>query len=620
MRKTGGVISILAAYGILALSGVFAGPSAAMLFNPARSTKISFGLLFLGLLGGAAGAALIALGVKLCRREDEAALPVSPWSVIGFGLFYPGAAQAYAGRWLWAAFFLLLPWAIINVCLVAAVAVGVIARFLPFFSSVTPLLTGIMGICMPSKLFYFILWAASLAEGYRWAIQIEPNPPPAPMPRWRAPVIGLGAVIYSFIFLLLMQAVFVGYTLRVGVFLKGGKLESAKASGKPAEQADSSSRDDKPRTTEEYRKAAEQGDAAAQFKMGQIYLRGEGVLQDMSLAAGWYLKAAQQGHPEAQFNAGLLCAKGQGGIPKDDAKAAEWYLKSATQGLAVAQYELGRALLRGAGVPPDKSAAAGWIRKAAEQGNARAEFDLGQMYSRGDGVPGDLGQAGSWWLKAAEQGHSGAQFNIGLLYAKGQGGMPKDDARAVAFYRKAAEQGFANAEYSLGIMYDKGRGVAQDYAEAFKWYAKAAGKGDSDAQTSLGIMYQKGLGVQKNDAQAVEFFRKAAEQEDAGGQVNLGLCYADGRGVRKSLVTAAKFYREAAEQGDMAGMHNLGAAYIYGRGVKKDVVEGYKWIYLAAQKGEPNSRQALIDLAPYIQPRQVSEAKRRAAAFQKEAP
>ncbi|WP_303396492.1 SEL1-like repeat protein, partial [Pseudomonas fragi] len=39
---------------------------------------------------------------------------------------------------------------------------------------------------------------------------------------------------------------------------------------------------------------AEQGDAAAQYKLGIMYATGEGVAQDAKQAVTWYRKAAEQ--------------------------------------------------------------------------------------------------------------------------------------------------------------------------------------------------------------------------------------------------------------------------------------------------------------------------------------
>ena len=60
-----------------------------------------------------------------------------------------------------------------------------------------------------------------------------------------------------------------------------------------------------------FRKAAEQGDAGAQFNLGVTYDRGKGVPQDYAEALRWYLKAAGQGHARAQFNVGVMYENGK---------------------------------------------------------------------------------------------------------------------------------------------------------------------------------------------------------------------------------------------------------------------------------------------------------------------
>lgn len=49
-----------------------------------------------------------------------------------------------------------------------------------------------------------------------------------------------------------------------------------------------------------FRKAAEKGDADAQFLLGMCYLNGKGVEQDIIDAGGWLGKAANQGHKKAK--------------------------------------------------------------------------------------------------------------------------------------------------------------------------------------------------------------------------------------------------------------------------------------------------------------------------------
>ena len=225
---------------------------------------------------------------------------------------------------------------------------------------------------------------------------------------------------------------------------------------------------------EQYRKAAEQGDARAQAYLGWLYASGQGVPQDYAQATIWFRKAAEQGNAEAQNNLGSFYAKGHG-VGQDHELAAVWYRKAAEQGIAEAQDNLGLLYSNGQGVPQDYEQAAVWFRKAADQGFVPAEYSLGIRYSRGQGVSQDYAQAASWYRKAAEQGNASAQLYLGDLYGNGQG-VGQDYVQAVAWFRKAAEQNNAQAQFNLGLSYAKGYGVTQSYADTYFWLNLAAAR------------------------------------------------------------------------------------------------------------------------------------------------
>ena len=202
------------------------------------------------------------------------------------------------------------------------------------------------------------------------------------------------------------------------------------------------------------RKAAEAGDANAQYKMGDIYnfyiassLGREPISEDKVEAAKWYQKAAEQGHMYAQFNLGDLFYSGQG-VSQNYSEAAKWYQKAAEQGYLYAQYKLGILFYSGKGVPQNYSEAAKWYRKAAEQGYVYAQKELGLMYWSGEGVPRNLTECAKWLLKAAEQGNMTAQLNLAALYENGWG-VPKNIEEALKWYQKAAEQGNSSAQSAV---------------------------------------------------------------------------------------------------------------------------------------------------------------------------
>ena len=129
-----------------------------------------------------------------------------------------------------------------------------------------------------------------------------------------------------------------------------------------------------------FRKAAEKGNAEAQFKLGYCLYQGLGAEQDQAEAVKWFRKAAEQGLVEAQFNLGLCFYQGLG-MEQDYAEAVKWFRKAAEQGLAEAQYSLGVCYANGIGVKRNRTESRKWYRKAAEQGFPEAQKALGEPLS-----------------------------------------------------------------------------------------------------------------------------------------------------------------------------------------------------------------------------------------------
>ena len=153
-------------------------------------------------------------------------------------------------------------------------------------------------------------------------------------------------------------------------------------------------------------KAAEEGDADAQTRIGVAYYLGDGVAEDPAEAARWWRLAADQGNATAQAGLGDLYSTGNG-VSHDDAEAMIWFRKAAEQGHEYAQFSLGLACFFGTGVDRDFTEAVTWYRKAAEQGYGAAQVNLGLAYSRGDGVIQDYVEAVKWYrLGEDEEGRS----------------------------------------------------------------------------------------------------------------------------------------------------------------------------------------------------------------------
>ncbi|KAK3842082.1 MAG: hypothetical protein J3R72DRAFT_523840 [Linnemannia gamsii] len=118
---------------------------------------------------------------------------------------------------------------------------------------------------------------------------------------------------------------------------------------------------DIPKRMRNFAVKAKEGDIESQNSLANFYKYGlEGVSRNDKLAMEWYSKAAEQGHAEAQFRMGGYYSEGFA-VPKDYAKAMEWFLKSARQGNCDAQFSVGYMHAGGDGVPEDKNKALEWM-------------------------------------------------------------------------------------------------------------------------------------------------------------------------------------------------------------------------------------------------------------------
>jgi localization factor PodJL len=120
-----------------------------------------------------------------------------------------------------------------------------------------------------------------------------------------------------------------------------------------------------------YDRAASQGFAPAQYRLGNLYEAGKGVEKDLAQARIWYQQAAEAGNRMAMHNLAALYAGGELGTQQFDS-AAKWFEEAANRGMKDSQFNLGMLYARGLGVKQDLSASYKWFALAAARGDADA--------------------------------------------------------------------------------------------------------------------------------------------------------------------------------------------------------------------------------------------------------
>ena len=124
---------------------------------------------------------------------------------------------------------------------------------------------------------------------------------------------------------------------------------------------------------ETLRTTADQGNAQAQYRLGEMYDNGEGVAADDTEAVKWYRKAAEQGHPGAQWQLGYKYEYGSG-VAVDNVESIKWFRKAAQQGHGIAQFELAMRYHTGKGTAKDSVEAYKWLLLAQTNGIAVAAY------------------------------------------------------------------------------------------------------------------------------------------------------------------------------------------------------------------------------------------------------
>lgn len=385
------------------------------------------------------------------------------------------------------------------------------------------------------------------------------------------------------------------------------------------------------------KKAAEQGEATAEFGLGACYARGWGTEKNVDAARRWIARAATHGQndaidtfkeqgateipdefrsaeasaedltkyhelkeralagdPDAQYDLAESYYYGRCGAVENETEAVRWYRMSAAQDKPEAIYSLGICYYNGQGVDEDNDRAFYWFQKGAFLENADAEYMTGLCNLKGYGTNVNEKVADFWLERAAKKGHAKAMRQMGDGCRRGRGILKQDDAVALEWYKKAAEADDAVAQYWLAEFYEDGRGgLSVDLEESFAWRLSSANNGDVDAMNDVGWAYQKGRGTEVDALKAVKWYEKAVKEGSSKAMNNLAKCYEDAIGVEKDLDKAFELFKQSAGKGLSRGCYHLGRFYENGIGTGVDLEKAKSWYSKGAEKGDKDSKSAL---------------------------
>ena len=332
---------------------------------------------------------------------------------------------------------------------------------------------------------------------------------------------------------------------------------------------------------EKYHKAAENGDAAAQYWMARSLER----LADAETIFYFLSSAAKQNHPLACYCMGDVYLDGLLDQKKDCAEAFKWYEKSSDLGYDQATFRTAEMLFRGIGVNESKKSAIQRLQRLADKGFTNAELYLGRFYYLGNGVKVDYPKAVELARRAADKGNTEAMALLANAYYTGRG-VHENEAKAVSLAMKAANNGAREALALLGHAYLNGFGVCKDITRSVEFTKKAADKGHAESIYRLGQFYEQGVYFSRNYSKAAEMYEKAASRGNKDAAASL-------KRIGKTI--EIDNLKKAAEKGDAVAMYKVGVYYETGNGVNRSDSEAEKWFQMAYESGDREVSSAACD-------------------------
>jgi TPR repeat protein len=160
---------------------------------------------------------------------------------------------------------------------------------------------------------------------------------------------------------------------------------------------------------QDFKTAARLGHTRSQNKLGELYLNGIGVEQDVQKAIELFKETAEQNSFWGIYNLGVIYASGKG-VKQSYKDAHALFLKSANLGYRKAQFNLGVMYYNGMGIDKNEATAFKWFKKAADKDVLEAMYVVGKAHESGEGLPRDIYKAKSYYKKAAFLGYQDAKI------------------------------------------------------------------------------------------------------------------------------------------------------------------------------------------------------------------
>jgi len=370
--------------------------------------------------------------------------------------------------------------------------------------------------------------------------------------------------------------------------------------------------------------AAEFGEPSAMLRLGDLYLYGDGVDQNVGSAREWYARAAQAGEPfahvaqagaelwddnpeaaadlaknavrdssspDAKWMLALLTANGLISGGADDAATMKLLTEATEEGSELALVQLATCYLEGFATEQNFEKGERLLREALDRKLIKAIAVDGIRHFNALGTARDIEKAYHAFLKAANYNDSNGLVGLGLLYKLGHvPDEPPDPDKALELFLRAGRKGSGSGYRLAGSMHVPGPEDDGEPEKAEKYFMKALKFGDKGALAALVDLYMnnRDFAEQSSGINKVrDILERQEENRSPDAKALLGFLDLV---FEQNVRAAVERIRTAAGMGSALAMNMMADLYVRGGyGVLRDIREAERWAKSGVAKGDVSS-------------------------------
>lgn len=333
-------------------------------------------------------------------------------------------------------------------------------------------------------------------------------------------------------------------------------------------------------------KHAEGGDTRAMQLLGARYMTGSDYTpQDIEKAVTWYSRAAEAGEAAAAYILGdIFSRQGNEAMSRQAFEQAyKLYTASAAadNNNSEALYCLGYMEQNGIGTPRNTDSGIDKLQRAADMGSPWATAQLFKTYLNGIGTARDEAKAISYARKAADKCNDGAMaYVVATAYLFGKG-VQKDEALGDHYLNMAADRSIPDAIYMKANRLE----AVGKLAEALPFYRQAASMHQREALTRYGSLLLHGTeGVEQDEPTALAMLNTAASRYESPQAAWELAQYYDRIGESE---LADPWFSVAADRGVAEAMARRGLLHLIpGSCVDWSPTQAYRWWRIGKQAND----------------------------------